>query len=88
MGKPTAPDLFKKGILELRTFFGKGYNGLHLQYSFNVGTDPKTTYVADFYYKDGSQWIVEDVKGLRTEVYKRKKRLFEKKYPYINFIEI
>lgn len=33
------------------------------------------TYLADFVYKKGSQTIVEDVKGLRTDVYKIKRKL-------------
>lgn len=45
------------------------------------------TYVADFsYHKDG-QFIVEDTKGYRTEVYKIKRKLFLFKYPEIKFIE-
>jgi len=40
------------------------------------------TYIADFYYYDNEkqEWIVEDTKGFRTEVYKIKKKLFEYKY--------
>lgn len=39
-------------------------------------------YIADFYYYDllKKRWIVEDVKGVRTEGYKLKKKLFEYKY--------
>lgn len=39
-------------------------------------------YIADFYYYDyiDNKWIVEDVKGVRTDVYKLKKKLFEYKY--------
>lgn len=39
-------------------------------------------YIADFYYFDcvKKKWIVEDVKGIRTETYKLKKKLFEYKY--------
>lgn len=33
------------------------------------------TYLADFVYEKGSQAIVEDVKGLRTDVYKIKRKL-------------
>lgn len=42
----------------------------------------KISYIADFYYYDlkRNKWIVEDVKGIRTEVYKLKKKLFEYKY--------
>lgn len=39
-------------------------------------------YIADFFYFDYTdrRWVVEDVKGVRTEVYKLKKKLFEYKY--------
>lgn len=39
-------------------------------------------YIADFFYFDyiDQRWVVEDVKGVRTEVYKLKKKLFEYKY--------
>lgn len=39
-------------------------------------------YISDFYYYDyiDNKWIVEDTKGVRTEVYKLKKKLFEYKY--------
>lgn len=39
-------------------------------------------YIADFYYYDyiDNKWVVEDTKGVRTEVYKLKKKLFEYKY--------
>ena len=40
------------------------------------------TYAADFYYYDNEkqEYVVEDTKGFRTEVYKIKKKLFEYKY--------
>ena len=45
-------------------------------------------YVADFFYldKDGNK-IVEDVKGLKTDVYLLKKKMFQKKYPDLTHIE-
>jgi len=47
------------------------------------------TYVADFRYVDGptGETIVEDVKGMKTDVYKIKKKLLLWRYPDINFIE-
>lgn len=46
------------------------------------------TYVSDFRYKDKTgKEIVEDVKGLRTDVYKIKRKLLLAKYKHINFIE-
>lgn len=64
---------------------------LRLQYKFilqdgYVGPTGKKirpiTYVADFVYYDIKKgcMVVEDVKGMRTDVYKLKKKLFEFRY--------
>lgn len=47
-------------------------------------------YIADFVYWDTekNKKIVEDVKGVKTEVYKIKKKLFEYKYGDLEIIEI
>lgn len=39
-------------------------------------------YIADFQYLDSdtNEWVVEDAKGTRTEVYKLKRKLFLAKY--------
>ena len=54
-----------------------------LQESFkkNGKTYRKIEYIADFMYEENGQVIVEDVKGKETEVFKLKRKLFEKKYP-------
>ena len=54
-----------------------------LQESFkkNGKTYRKIEYIADFKYMENGQLIVEDVKGKETEVFKLKRKLFEKKYP-------
>jgi hypothetical protein len=44
-------------------------------------------YVADFMYVQDGRQIVEDCKGMRTDVYKLKKKMFEYKYPQYDFIE-
>lgn len=46
-------------------------------------------YVADFKYFDKKKFkmVVEDVKGMKTDVYKIKKKLFLFKYPEFHFIE-
>lgn len=46
-------------------------------------------YIADFFYFDREKncLVVEDVKGVRTEVYKIKKKLFEYNYPNYLFLE-
>ena len=40
----------------------------------------KIEYVADFQYEQNGQVVVEDVKGMKTEVYKLKRKLFLYKY--------
>jgi hypothetical protein len=47
-------------------------------------------YWADFQYYDHEKraTIVEDVKGMKTDVYKLKKKLFLYKYPELVFVEI
>lgn len=47
----------------------------------NGKTYRKIEYVADFKYIENSKTIVEDVKGIQTDVFKIKHKLFEKKYP-------
>ena len=42
----------------------------------------KIEYIADFMYKDRKgNTIVEDVKGMETDVFRLKQKLFEYKYP-------
>ena len=45
-------------------------------------------YIADFVvqHKDGSEEVI-DVKGMRTETYKVKKKLFQFKHPNMKFTE-
>ena len=47
-------------------------------------------YVADFQYYDIQEGkeVVEDVKGMLTDVYKIKKKLFLKRYPQYYFQEV
>ena len=42
------------------------------------GTNIK--YVADFVYEEDGQTVVEDVKGVKTDVYRLKKRLLAERY--------
>ena len=53
-----------------------------LQESFkkNGKTYRKIEYIADFKYIENGKTIVEDVKGMQTDVFKLKHKLFEKKY--------
>lgn len=38
------------------------------------------TYVSDFDYDENGEYVVEDVKGVKTSVYRLKKKLFELQY--------
>ena len=48
------------------------------------------TYIADFMYFDNEkrQWVVEDAKGVETEVFKIKRKLFEYKFRNYTIKEI
>ena len=63
-----------------------------LQPSFkkNGKTIRAITYVADFTYFDleTMRYVVEDVKGYKTEVYKLKKKMFEYQCPNLTIIEV
>lgn len=63
-----------------------------LQESFkkNGKTYRKIEYIADFMYRDNEKnvTIVEDVKGIKTDVYKIKQKLFENKYKTLTITEI
>ena len=43
------------------------------------------TYTADFMYQEGFETVVEDVKGVQTQLFKVKWKLVKKKYPAIDF---
>ena len=47
------------------------------------------SYIADFVYYDNDKksWVVEDVKGVRTDVYRLKRKMFEFRYPEYLFLE-
>jgi hypothetical protein len=47
---------------------------------FNGEVTPVGVYKADFRYLDGERWVVEDVKGMRTVIYRFKKRMVEAQY--------
>lgn len=67
------------------------------RYPLSSGDQRVAVYVADFAYDlmmPGADWvwrdrrIVEDVKGVRTPVYRLKARLFQAQYPQIVFREV
>lgn len=47
-------------------------------------------YIADFYYYDSEKscYVAEDVKGMRTQAYIIKRKLFKYRYPDILFREV
>ena len=47
----------------------------------NGKTYRKIEYIADFKYEENGKIVVEDVKGMQTDVFKLKHKLFEHKYP-------
>lgn len=59
-------------------------------YKKNNKTIRATKYIADFVYYDNEkkQKVIEDTKGIKTDVYKLKKKIFEYKYPELEIIEI
>lgn len=63
-----------------------------LQPSFrkNGKTYRKIEYVADFKYFDNQKqkFVVEDVKGMLTDVFKLKRKMFEYRYPDLELIEV
>jgi hypothetical protein len=50
----------------------------------NGTTHRKIEYIADFVYEENGQTVVEDIKGMKTETFKIKQKLFEYKYPELN----
>ena len=50
----------------------------------NGKTHRKIEYIADFVYEENGQTIVEDTKGMKTETFKIKQKLFEYKYPNLS----
>lgn len=62
---------------------------LQPRFPFIINEKKICTYVADFIYldKDKNCYIVEDVKGFKTDVYKIKSKLFKAIYSDYTFIE-
>lgn len=60
---------------------------LQEKYTNNKGEHIRAiNYVADFVYERDGKKYVEDTKGVRTEVFNIKKKMFEYKYPEYIFI--
>jgi len=60
---------------------------LQKAFKHNTGLCRAIKYIADFsYWKDGVK-VIEDTKGMKTDVYKLKKKMFLFKYPKLKLIE-
>lgn len=57
-------------------------------FTYNGHKIRKIEYVADFQYERDGKTVVEDYKGMRTDVYKLKRKLFLYKYRDIVFREV
>lgn len=84
-------------FVELKTLENAGrISHLKLQPEFelipsfkkNGKTYRRCVYKADFCYMAEGRFIVEDVKGFKTEVYKLKRKLFEWRYPDLTIKEV
>lgn len=60
---------------------------LQPKYKKGGKTVREISYIADFVYSEDGRQIVEDCKGMKTEVYKLKKKIFEYKYPELSIRE-
>ena len=72
-----------KRYKELMLLFRAGkIRNLELQpeFEFKIDGVKMFTYRADFAYFEGEQRVIEDAKGVRTDVYKLKKKIVEKTY--------
>jgi len=57
-------------------------------FTYEGKTERKISYIADFSYHENDVYTVVDVKGMKTDVYKIKRKLFLFRYPSIKFIEV
>ena len=51
-------------------------------YPFILNEKVMFKYIADFEYIEGKNVVVEDVKGMKTPMYRLKKKLIEAMYPF------
>ena len=54
-------------------------------FQYQGKTERAIVYVADFAYMENGVYVVEDVKGVQTPVFKIKRKMFLSKYPRIDF---
>ncbi len=62
---------------------------LQQAFTYNHTRERAITYEADFaYYEKDGRRVIEDCKGVRTEAYKIKRKLFLARYPEVKFVEV
>tara|TARA_R100001377_G_scaffold66585_2_gene41854 strand:+ start:3898 stop:4215 length:318 start_codon:yes stop_codon:yes gene_type:complete len=77
--------------LELKLLEKAGkISNLELQprYDIKIGGKYIAHYKADFRYFTAKETVVEDVKGVKTPIYRLKKKLVEALYPGVKIIEV
>jgi len=86
---PSKAEARRYGELKILESAGKITN-FQLQPEFPIKINGKLvcTYRADFIYFTPQQRVIEDVKGVRTAVYKLKKKMVEAYYPGVKIVEI
>lgn len=55
---------------------------MQVKFTFDENGIHCFTYIADFVYQENGAQVVEDVKGMRTDVYRIKKKLIEARYGF------
>jgi hypothetical protein len=58
---------------------------LQQAFQYNGKTERAIVYEADFAYMENGVYVVEDVKGMQTPVFKIKRKMFLSKYPKVDF---
>jgi len=74
--------------VELKELEDQGViDGLEEQVPFEIQPDgcERIRYIADFTYYEKGEYIVEDVKGVQTDVFRLKAKLFKGRYPQYKF---
>ena len=63
---------------------------LEMQPRYDITINDKfcAFYKADFRYLQDGAFVVEDVKGMKTPMYRLKKKLVEALYPHVEIMEI
>lgn len=61
---------------------------LQPRFKCEIGGQLVCTYVGDFAYFTAKGRVIEDVKGMKTPIYRLKKKLVEALYPGLKIVEV